>query len=170
VQGIVLQSEGAIRVLSRVGLGSTFILYLPIVAEQDDDSQLRQDFNMPRGTERILFVDDEEVLAEVTQEMLQKLGYKVEIQTNSVEALHRFRAQPGEYDLLITDQTMPDMSGMELAREALDIRSDIPVVLYTGYSSSIDESALRRIGIQNYLMKPLSMTKLATVIRQILDA
>lgn len=170
VQGIVLQSEGAIRVLSRVGLGSTFILYLPIVAEQDDDSQLRQDFNMPRGTERILFVDDEEALAEVTQEMLQKLGYKVEIQTNSVEALHRFRAQPGEYDLLITDQTMPDLSGMELAREALDIRSDIPVVLYTGYSSSIDESALRRVGIQNYLMKPLSMTKLATVIRQILDA
>ena len=169
VQGIVLQSEGAIRVLSRVGLGSTFILYLPVVEEQVEDRQLRQDFIMPKGTERILFVDDEEALAEVTQEMLQKLGYKVEIQTNSVEALHRFRSRPSDYDLLITDQTMPDLSGMELAREALDIRSDIPVVLYTGYSSSIDEYALRRIGIKKHLMKPLSMTKLATVIRQILD-
>jgi len=135
----------------------------------NDSQQKALSVPMPHGKERILFVDDEKTLANVVGEMLEKLGYYVEIQTSSVKALELFKQVPERYDLLITDQTMPALSGVEFAREALSIKPDIPVILYTGYSTAIDEKEARKIGIREFLMKPVSMTNLATVVRNVLD-
>jgi len=169
VHGIVRSSGGAIRVFSKVGKGSIFFLYFPLDSGVNDSQQKAISVPMPHGKERILFVDDEPTLANVVGEMLEKLGYYVEIQTSSVGALELFKQVPERYDLLITDQTMPVLSGVEFAREALSIKPDIPVILYTGYSTAIDEKEARKIGIREFLMKPVSMTNLATVVRNVLD-
>jgi DNA-binding NtrC family response regulator len=121
------------------------------------------------GSERILFVDDEETLAIMAGEILQKLGYRVRVMSDSVEALKEYRMQPYNYDLIITDQTMPDLTGLELAREILSQRPSMPVILYTGYSTSIDGGEAKQIGIREFMMKPLSMTNLAQTVRRVLD-
>jgi DNA-binding NtrC family response regulator len=101
--------------------------------------------------------------------MLKKLGYAVEVMTSSAAALKRFGGQPDAFDLIITDQTMPDITGLQLAREVLSQRPGMPVVLYTGYSTSIDGEEARRIGIREMMIKPLSMTNLALTVRRVLD-
>lgn len=169
VQGIVRASGGAIRVESEEGAGSQFHLYFPCCDEESAGITEDRSFEMPRGTERILFVDDEETLAVMAGEMLKKLGYKVKVMTGSVEALMDFRSQPYSYDLIITDQTMPDISGLELAREILCLRPSMPVILYTGYSATIDGGEARQIGIREFMMKPLSMTNFALTVRRVLD-
>lgn len=169
VHGIILQSGGAVRVFSEVGQGSVFYLYFPLVEDVREPQENVRLSSMPCGTERILFVDDEVTLAEVAGEMLLKLGYQVETQTSSVEALRLFRENPSHYDLLITDQTMPVLSGIELARETMELRSDLPVILYTGYSTAIDGEEANKIGIKKCLLKPLSMNNLAMAVRKVLD-
>jgi len=124
---------------------------------------------MPMGSERILFVDDEETLAIMAGEILRKLGYRVRVMSDSVEALKEYRMQPYNYDLIITDQTMPNLTGLELAREILSQRPSMPVILYTGYSTSIDGGEAKQIGIREFMMKPLSMTSLAQTVRRVLD-
>jgi DNA-binding NtrC family response regulator len=126
-------------------------------------------FEMPRGKERILFVDDEETLAVMAGEMLKKLDYTVEVMTSSAAALKRFVSQPYAFDLIVTDQTMPDITGLQLAREVLSQRPGMPVILYTGYSTSIDGGEARQIGIREMIMKPMSMTNLALTVRRVLD-
>lgn len=170
VQGIVGGVGGAVTVESEVGRGSTFDVYLPLVETTPESVRMPVDFVMPMGSERILFVDDEETLAEMAGEMLRKLGYDVQIMTSGLDALQLFQASAEQYDLIITDQTMPSISGLDLARSIVALRPGVPIILYSGYSAAISADEAREIGIKKVLMKPLSMTLLSQTVRQILDA
>ncbi len=167
VHGIVASHGGVVTVASVVGQGTTFTVYLP----RTDDSvrdEAAQEGSLPTGAERVLFVDDEEVLVSLGQEILLGLGYDVVVCTSSVEALDVFRMAPQRFDLVITDQTMPHMTGEELALELRRLRSDIPIILCTGFSHIIHAERAQELGIDAFLMKPLAMQDLARVIQQVL--
>ena len=121
------------------------------------------------GTERILFVDDEEFQADIGKQMLGRLGYHVVTQTNSTEALTLFRQDPAAFDMVISDMTMPVMTGDVLAEEIFKVRPDIPIIICTGYSERMSEDEARAMGIKGYAMKPIVMKDLATLVRNILD-
>ena len=124
---------------------------------------------IPVGHERVLFVDDEEVLTQIGRAMLQKLGYEVTVKTDATEALALFRADPGRFDLVITDQTMPDLTGVELFKRLHSIRDDVRVILTTGYSDLVDASSAKTGGIGAFVMKPFTKGELARAIRKVLD-
>jgi PAS domain S-box-containing protein len=168
VHGIVKRHGGAITVNSSPGMGTTFYVYLPMV---EDTCALDGDMEgtVPEGTESILFVDDEKVLANLASEMLEQLGYRIRTSTSSVEALSLFRTAPHEFDLIITDYTMPQMTGVDLATEILLIRPDMPIILCTGFSEKVNEAVTRKTGIKELVMKPFSMRSIAKVIRRALD-
>jgi len=123
---------------------------------------------LPTGTERILFVDDEEALALLGQKMLISLGYNVSIKTNPLEVLEAFRSDPFGLDLLVTDMTMPDLRGDELAKELLAVRPDLPIILCTGFSELMNETLAKKIGIGEFLMKPYTKQNLARAVRNLL--
>lgn len=125
---------------------------------------------MVTGTEKILFVDDEDFQADIGQKMLTRLGYRVTARTSSAEALKVFRQNPDEFDLVITDMTMPTMTGDVLARKLLAVRPDIPIIACTGYSEKISPEIIQEIGIKELAMKPVVMTDIAQMIRRVLDA
>ncbi|MBU4262334.1 MAG: response regulator [Proteobacteria bacterium] len=168
VHGIIRDYGGAIRVRSAPGKGTAFHIFLLASPEkalpQDEGAAV-----LPSGTERILFVDDEEMIADMGKNMLERLGYSVTTQVNSFEALQTFRINHDQFDLIITDQTMPGMTGAELAGEMLHIRPDIPIILCTGYSSSISEEKAKAIGIREFLMKPIVKKDISRLIRKVLD-
>jgi PAS domain S-box-containing protein len=168
VHGIIRRHTGAITVHSEPGKGTVFHLYLPR-HEGKIQGESAKPAPIPRGTERILFVDDEEALAEIGQEILTQLGYEVLAKTSSLDALDSFRSRPDQFDLVITDYTMPNITGAELAREILKIRADVPVVLCTGFSEMIDEEKAKQLGITEFVMKPFSMRTLAELSRRALD-
>jgi len=126
--------------------------------------------DVPTGKERILLVDDEGPVLRSERTMLESLGYKVIALAKSDEALKLFRAQPNEFDLVITDQTMPAMTGSELSRQLLRTRSDIPIILCTGFSEAVDEDKTRPEGIREFVMKPFTTKEMADTIRRVLDA
>lgn len=168
VHGIVKQHDGYLIYESQPGRGSVFSVYLPKISmERPEDSA--SDHAIPTGTERVLFIDDEEALIEMGQELLGELGYRVTAMNSSLEALALFKADPSMYDLIITDQTMPGMTGFQLAREALRVRADIPVVLCTGFSHMLVSEEARKAGIKAFAMKPLTKKEIAHVMRQVLD-
>ncbi|MCB2180683.1 MAG: GAF domain-containing protein [Desulfobulbaceae bacterium] len=168
VHGIVQSLEGGIVVESAVGKGSRFQVYLPSLKKaQVEPSPIRQD--MPRGKERILLVDDEGAVAQFGKRALQMLGYEVTIRTGSLEALELFQAEPEKFDLLITDQMMPNMAGTQLSQRIKAIRADIPIILLTGFSHNLTPEQLDKAGIGKCAMKPLLVDELAQIIRNILD-
>ncbi len=167
VDGIVKQHEGCITVESNLGKGSSFSVYIPEVAEERAEPAVEE--ITPTGHERILFVDDEEALAEMGRELLEHLGYAVTVKGSSAEALSALRTDPSAYDLLITDQTMPEMTGVELAREVLELRRDMPVILCTGFSHLVDADRANAVGIRGFVTKPLTKKELAKTVRQALD-
>ncbi|MDH5295571.1 MAG: response regulator [Nitrospirota bacterium] len=168
VHGIVTGHGGAIVVDSVVNKGTKVEVYLPTVPAPVLDRFVDQG-PIPIGKETILFVDDEETIVHLGKELLMQLGYTVEIHTSSVEALNVFRKDPHRFDLVITDQTMPTLTGEALSRELLRIRPDLPIILCTGFSHVMSAEKAKALGIQAYLMKPLAIRDLAPIIRHVLD-
>jgi CheY-like chemotaxis protein len=169
VHGIVERIGGAIKVDSTPGEGTCFIIFLPVIADRPADV-LPVSLKMPGGTERILFVDDEPFQTDLGRQMLGRLGYHVSAFTSSLEALARFQAGPDAYDLVITDMTMPEMTGDVLASRVMALRPDLPVILCTGYSERITEEAAAALGIRGFVMKPVVIRELALLLREILDS
>jgi signal transduction histidine kinase/DNA-binding response OmpR family regulator len=168
VHGIVQACKGEIAVESEVGRGTTFSIYLP-VSERKATVTAARPFKLPPGTERILFIDDERPISEMSQQRLSLLGYRVTVAHSSLEALDRLSAGPDDYDLIITDMTMPQMSGDRLAMEAKKINPKVPIILCTGYSKKISPEKAAAIGIDAFLMKPVALDEMAETIRKVLD-
>jgi PAS domain S-box-containing protein len=169
VHGIVVSYGGAITVQSKVGEGTEFNVYIPLLIEVRDKQEAKVEAPIPIGKERILFVDDEAALVELGKGMLSAMGYDVMGRTNSLDALEFFRTRSDDFDLVITDMTMPNMTGSELAQELMQIRPDIPVILCTGFSETITPEIAKVIGIKEFLMKPIVQRQMAIAIRRALD-
>ena len=168
VHGIITEYGGTITVDTELGKGSTFNVFLPLV-EAVISGEIEPDTQLPSGNERVLVVDDEAGMVTTLRDMLEWLGYQVIEQTSSQEALEVFCAEPDRFDLVLTDQAMPNMTGTELAKILKSIRSDIPIVLCTGFSETVNEERLKAIGISEFLLKPVEIEELAQVIRKVLD-
>ena len=170
VHGIVKILNGELTVDSKPGEGSVFNVYLPLGV---DKKRVRKEpitvEEPPVGVERILLVDDEKAMVDTVQSMLERLGYQVTNRTSSIEALEAFKHKPDAFDLIITDQTMPNMTGKDLAKEIMSIRPDIPIILCTGFSEQIDENSAIKMGISAFVMKPIVMQVIANTIRKVLD-
>ncbi len=168
VHGIVRSQKGCIQVRSRIAGGTEFEVLFP-VAQSQGHRECQMETPVVRGSERVLFVDDETALAQLGKAMLERLGYDVRACSGSLEALEIFRSDPDRFDILVTDLTMPNMTGMRLARELRDIRHTLPVVICTGYSDQITPEHLQSLGINGLLHKPLVLGDLSREVRRALD-
>ncbi|MGD0486434.1 MAG: PAS domain S-box protein [Syntrophorhabdales bacterium] len=171
VYGIVKSHQGAITVSSAPGKGSTFAVYFGKL--KDGQASAAEEHAKPAaqrvtGKRRILFVDDEEALVEVGKQMLERLGYEVVAEKDSVRALKQFQRDPGKFDLVITDQTMPNMTGIELAKRMMSIKKDIPIILCTGFSEVISSESAKAMGIREFVMKPIIKNEMAETIRRVI--
>ncbi|MGB3222449.1 MAG: ATP-binding protein [Desulforhopalus sp.] len=168
VHGIVSRQGGNIKVESTVGKGSVFRVYLPVAQKEGLIEQVLSLGELQSGSGRILLVDDEEQVVQVTGEILQSLGYNIVGRTSSEEALKLFSSAPHDFDMVITDLTMPGLTGLELSERLKKMRPDIPIILFTGYSDQISKDAAMEAGIKEYCMKPISMRELSTVVGRFL--
>jgi CheY-like chemotaxis protein len=169
VEGIVNAHHGRIFAMTQLQKGSTFTVYLPGLEKIPSALRSQPLGRLPGGSEHILFIDDELPIIKLIKMMLEKLGYAVTTAASSLQALESFRAAPGRFDLIITDMTMPDLTGDKLAVEMRKIRPDIPVIICTGYSNNASEESAAQIGISAYLGKPVGKVELAHTIRKVLD-
>ncbi|GBC60841.1 hybrid sensor histidine kinase/response regulato r [Desulfonema ishimotonii] len=168
VHGIVQSHNGSVSVCSNPGQGTVFEIVIPRLTDHETVPEKEVSTPLPTGEQRILFVDDEALLSELGKSMLDRLGYDVDCRTSPVDALRAFEARPDAYDLIITDMTMPQMTGDILSREIIRIRPDIPIIICTGYSEQLNEEKARALGIRDFLMKPLSLTHLARTVEKAL--
>jgi two-component system, cell cycle sensor histidine kinase and response regulator CckA len=169
VLGVVQSIGGDIQIQSEVGKGTTFTLYLPVVEESPTEASDAESLAQLTGTERILFVDDEQMLIEMGEDMLTSLGYKVTCISNSLEALQFVREKGNDIDVLITDQTMPGMTGIELAKEVMKIRNGLPIILCTGFSSELNPERAMAIGVDHVVMKPFRINEIGRAIRAVME-
>ena len=169
VAGVMENHDGAVVLESEMGKGASFKLFFPT----DKSAVVTEIAEAPPasgGSERILFVDDEEVLCEIAQITLGDLGYSVNVYSDCLEALEEFKSNPDAYDLIITDQTMPKMTGVELSKEIMRIRPAVPVILCTGFSKALNEDNVALTGIKALCVKPVRRDKIVTIIRDIFDS
>jgi len=169
VHGIVTSLNGDIQVYSEPDIGSKFRVYLPVVSSGFKGNTHDTAATLPTGTEYIMVVDDDILIADITARKLEKLGYSVTKLTGSIDALHQFEHDPDLFDLIITDMTMPNMTGEELATNILRLRPAKKIILCTGYSDLINNEKARQLGIRAYIMKPVVMDTLAVTVRNVLD-
>ena len=154
---------------SKVGKGTEFNVYLPLLTEVEDKQEAKVKAPIAGGKERILFVDDEAALVQLATSTLSGLGYEVVGRTSSLEALELFRARPDSFDLVITDMTMPNMTGSELAQQLIHIRPDVSVILCTGFTEEMTQEKARALGVKEFIMKPIIKSQIAEAIRRALD-
>ena len=152
-----------------VGKGTTFKLYLPLLKKSAEKESKSPHAEIETGNEHILLVDDEPSIAKLEQQMLERLGYKVTVRTSSIEALEAFKIKSDQFDMVLSDMSMPNMTGDQLAGEMKKIKPDIPVIICTGFSDRINRDNAKEIGVNAFLMKPIVRTDLAKKIRQVLD-
>jgi PAS domain S-box-containing protein len=169
IHNIVMSHQGAIRCTSALGKGTVFDVYLPEVEGVGADMENNGTEHPSCDTERVLFVDDEEALADVGRTMMETLGYTVTSMTNPLLALELFTRDPGAFDLVMTDMTMPGMTGDRLARKLMEVRPDIPVILCTGFSEHISDELAQGMGIREFVMKPFEMKGLSQLLRKVFD-
>ena len=170
VHGLVKKCKGTIDIKSAVGEGTTVSVLFPKIEDGATVEEKKEDEELPKGNERILLVDDDPSILNMVRQMLEHFGYTVTDMTDSTATLALFRSAPDDFDLVITDMSMPKMSGDQLASELMKIKDDLPILLCTGHSDTIDEKKANRIGIKGFAMKPLDMEKLARAVRRALDA
>jgi PAS domain S-box-containing protein len=168
VHGIVKSHGGAITAYSEVGKGSTFNIYFPATEKKVVQKEEKAEV-ISTGHQRILFVDDEPALVDIGKKMLEHLGYEVVARVSSVEALEAFRNNPDKFDLIITDKTMPQMTGFDLAGEIKQVRPDIPIILCTGFSDTTDTDKAKAMGISGLIMKPVVGREMAESIKHVLE-
>lgn len=169
VHGIVKGHQGYIDVESTLGEGTIFRVYIPQLASVHETTFDETTDFIPLGNEHILLVDDEPQLLTLQRQILERLGYEITAMSNSVEALEIFAKMPGSFDLLVTDQTMPNLTGAELSIEVLKLRHDLPIILCTGFSEALSPEAAAEIGIRHYLQKPVPLKSLARTVRLALN-
>ncbi|MCP4104118.1 MAG: response regulator [Desulfobacteraceae bacterium] len=169
VHGIVKNYNGAIAVKSTPGKGTSIKIFFPVIVSETEDKSEKKEIPVKTGTERILLVDDEELITGMLKSMTEYLGYQVSSYHRSADALEAFRTAPDNFDIVITDMTMPNITGDQLAVELKKIRSDIPIILCTGFSKKIEGRKASEIGVDKVLLKPIGMKYLANAVRDVLD-
>lgn len=171
-KGIIEKHGGRIDFSSTPGIGTDFYVYLPMLASAADTASLSNKTagtDLPSGSEHILFVDDEPAITDTAHQMLEYLGYSVTVHNNSGEAIADFSNRPHAFDLVITDMSMPETSGDELVQKILGIRPNLPVILCTGYNPDVNEDTAEAMGIDAFLLKPLTLKDLAVTVRKVLE-
>lgn len=169
VQSIAHTCSGDVTITSKEGSGTTVTVYLPIQNQSRDNTEELLGFTMPGGSERILLIDDDIRVLKIQMIQLERLGYKVAALTSSVKALKQIAATPYEFDLIITDMAMPELSGTQLIQQVKEIRPGIPIIVCSGYADQIDIEKCRVLGIQDYIIKPAKTRELAETIRRVLS-
>lgn len=168
VHGVVASHEGSVAIYSEPGRGTSFMIYFPTV-ENEAVKAMGKNGPMPCGKESILFVDDEPDFINISKRMLSRLGYQVQGATSARQALDIFKSRDREFDIVITDLTMPHMTGIEFSRELIQIRPDIPIILSTGVTGALDHEEIKKTGIRGYIIKPFVVREIAETLRRVLD-
>jgi CheY-like chemotaxis protein len=168
VLGIDKDHGGDIKKYSEPGVGTSFHLLFPISQKEADQPTTKTE-HLPRGNEQIFFIDNEKQVIEAGRDMLEGLGYQIEAISNPIDALEIFKKKPEKYDLVLSDITMPKMTGDKLTIEIKKIRPDIPIILSSGFSSIVDNNRLSQIGVSEMLTKPVTFSELAVAVRRVLD-